>query len=798
MSDIFEYNSLRAKKARFSRLFKTSFSRAVFYAIAVASACFGILILYFLKSPLGWLCFIPSAPVFMLLFWNKNELYPLPIESPETFTNILSRDCLARLKRDSTPAAILKAASDTRSGIFLMNRFLLGLNFLSGVASELSQTSNEIFDAAIKLREETNSEQITGAILIVSILEAHPNCDSILRNMKLEKSDLRQGIIWFNYLNGLVKDAKKTRHTGGIGRDLAFGYTPLLQRFSVNISEQREKFSRTQIHQGDRKEIVEKMVALLSKNGRKNVALVGPFGSGRTTIVNAFAETLLDADSDIPDNLKFSQIFGLDSAALIGAAKGPGELEQLISRIMNEALAAKNAILCFDDAHLFFENENGAVDISNILLPVLNSGNIRMIFEMDEQKYLEIASKNSALANALNKVVVNGTSEEETMRILQDLTPSLEYEGGVIYTYYSLAEAYRLSDRYIHDVEMPGKAKLLLQSSATFAEGKLVTAKSVQEAIEKTEGVKVQTEKSSEEKTTLLNLEDEIHKRMIDQEGAVRAVSDALRRAAAGVRNENRPIGTFLFLGPTGVGKTELAKALSEVYFNGESEIVRLDLNEFATESDISRLIADAADNEMSLTAQVRKHPFSVVLLDEIEKAHPKVLTTLLQVLDEGILRDIKNREVSFRDTIIVATSNAGAEKIRSVIESGNNLGDSKEEILNTLIESGEFRSEFLNRFDEICLFKPLSKDDLTKILDLIVNSVNKTLDSRKIQVSLSPEAKTLLIERGYDPKMGARPMRRIVQKTIENIVAKAVLREDIGSGANLEISEADIKSELE
>ena len=284
---------------------------------------------------------------------------------------------------------------------------------------------------------------------------------------------------------------------------------------------------------------------------------------------------------------------------------------------------------------------------------------------------------------------------------------------------------------------------------------------------------------------------------MIDQEDAVKTISDALRRAAAGVRNERRPIGTFLFLGPTGVGKTELAKALSEVYFSGENHIIRLDLNEFVEASDVSRLIADPTEDEFSLTAQVMKQPFSVVLLDEIEKAHPKVLTTLLQMLDEGILRDARNKEVSFRDTIIIATSNAGANRIREYVKSGTNLTSAKEDFLNWLMSTNEFKPEFLNRFDEICLFKPLSPADCLKIIDLIIEGVNKTLAPQKISVALDEGAKQLLVERGYDPELGARPMKRIVQKSVENIVAKSVLSNETSSGAEILINRSMIENEL-
>ena len=224
---------------------------------------------------------------------------------------------------------------------------------------------------------------------------------------------------------------------------------------------------------------------------------------------------------------------------------------------------------------------------------------------------------------------------------MENQVPYLEYRHKVTYTYWALKEAYRLGERYVKDLAMPGRAIRVLEDSARYSKDGLVFGESVSEAIEKSEGVKLQTSTDTvEKKDRLLNLESLIHERMIDQEQAVHAVSDALRRAAAGVRNENKPIGTYLFLGPTGVGKTELAKALSEVYFNGESEIIRIDMNEYVESSDVNRLIAEGATDAMSLTAQVQKHPFSVVLLDEIEKAAPEVLTTLLQMLDEGILRD--------------------------------------------------------------------------------------------------------------------------------------------------------------
>lgn len=790
-NNTFDPNNIRVKKARQRKIYNNPVVLALNLLLFIILIVGGGVLLYF-KVSLGWVLVGCSAIFAMMIFWIKNALGDIRTGKTDNITDLISEDLLNLMDKDPTPAEMAMILPETRSGAFLMARFLLPRQFFVDIAAAETVSMEKIWELAREVRVETASNQITGAVMAVAMVKALPGHEVILKRMKLEMDDLHQGVVWFNSLYKIAEEAKKPMHSGGIARDFTFGYVPTLQHFAVNLSEGGMRMDVYSFGK-EYKDVLDKIVTDLSSGGRKNAVLVGAYGSGRTTIVSALAAFLMDADAKLPNNMKFSQVYSLDAASLISATRNQGEIETLMIQILNEIYAAKNIILCLDDAHLFFEEGTGSVDISNLLLPVIEGGNIRIILNIDEQKFLEIATKKPALANSFNKIVMPQADKFETIRILMNQAPIIEYQKKVLLTYQSLIESYRLSEQYVHDAAMPGKAKILLEQAASFAVDGLVTENSVKMAVEKLYGVKVKVAETGEEREKLLNLEQLIHERMIDQIEAVSAVSNALRRAAAGVKNTGRPIGTFLFLGPTGVGKTELAKTLSEVYFNGEENIIRLDMNEFVAAADVARLIRDGSEDALSLTAQVSKQPFAVILLDEIEKAHSSVLTTLLQMLDEGILRDERNREISFRDTIVIATSNAGANEIREKISSGLKIEDFKDEIIDKLISGGEFKPEFLNRFDEICLFKPLSKEDLYQVLDLMIDSVNKTLETQKIKVILDDDAKAILVEKGYDPKMGARPMRRIVQKTVENIVAAAILSGEAEPGSTLHISGSEI-----
>ncbi|MDO4872347.1 MAG: ATP-dependent Clp protease ATP-binding subunit [bacterium] len=788
----FNYHYLRAKKARLTVALKPFIT--IFKILKILAILAG-LTLVLLEDSVGWLLLALAILPMVLENWWRGELHRLaPNQKGNSPEDWLASNILGKLSKNPTSEEIAKIVMESSGGAFIVSRFGLGRTTVESLATIPQNSPEKIFATAFEIHQKLKTNTISGSVLVLAIIRNYPDFERLLANFYIDFEDLEKGVLWHDHIFSLIDKAKMPIKDGGLARDWSFGWTPTLDRFGRNITNQVSNNILMSSNLEQHEDLVEKMIAQFAGNGRQNVALIGSDGVGKSTVVEAFAHRILDGNARVPSNLQYRQVVMLDSASIIAAAPGRGEIENLVNYILLEAYAAKNIIVCLDNAQLFFEDGTGSVDISNILLPILEAGRVRMILTMDEQRFLQISAKNPALATALNRLRVQPAGFEETLAVMEDKLLIFENQYKVFYRYQALKEAFRLSQRYIFDLEMPGRAVRLLEMAASYANDKIVEAGSVQRAIEQTMNVKVAASQDSSEREKLLNLENLLHARMIGQEKAVSAVSNALRRARTGVRNENRPIGTFLFLGPTGVGKTELSKALAEIYFNGEENIVRLDLNEFVQAEDVSRLIADGARDANSLTAQMMKRPFSVVLLDEIEKAHPNVLTALLQVLDEGILRDEKNREVSFRDAIIIATSNAGAERIQELITRGYDTQSAESVIVNDLIASREFRPEFLNRFDEIVVFEPLSKADLAQIIDLMVAGVNKTLAGQKITVSVSPEAKILLADLGYDPKLGARPMRRVIQKVVENTIARKMLSGEVSAGSTILIDEQTVR----
>lgn len=788
-------NSMRATKARVGKQLGGIWVQLL--KVSTLLLIIGGVVLVTYGEAFGWFLMGCAALPAMIAEWYDGELNTLPVEKQsESVDGLLEGAILARLPDTVTPKQVAEVVGKVTSGQFMAVRLGISANFLLNIAQEDPKSIDDLWVLARSIQRETKSPVIHGGVLAAALVEQYPQADMLLAQMHIDRSDVLEVIRWYNHIQLLIQKQSRPRLTGGVARDWSFGYIPLLKRFGLNLSEQNGGGFSVVLDGHER--AIDQLVDTFATSGRQNAALIGSTGVGKTAIVQEFAQRLLDATAEVPSNLRFRQVFLLDSSALIAAAPGRGELEGLIMKVLTEAYRAKNIIICLDNAQLFFEEGVGSVDLTNVLLPILEAGNLRIILTMDEQRMLQIAQRNPGLANALNRIVVAPATQTETMKIMQDQLIMTEYKRKVTYMYQSLAEAYRLSERYVHDLVMPGRALKLLDTAASYAQNGLVTINSVQHAIEQTLDIKVSVASEAADREMLLNLEDSIHKRMINQTRAVQVVSDALRRARAGVRNQDRPIGTFLFLGPTGVGKTELAKALADVYFGGEDKIIRLDLNEYVAANDVSRLIADGAQDPNSLTARVMKQPFSVILLDEIEKAHPNVLATLLQLLDEGILRDINNREVSFRDAIVIATSNAGADRIREHIQQGQDLAQFEAQLIEELIDSNQFRPEFLNRFDEIVVFRPLEKPELLQVVDLMLAGVNKTIALQKVRVNVTEDAKMYLVDKGYDPRLGARPMRRVVQRAVENTIAKAMLGGNVVPGSTIEVTLEQVRQALD
>lgn len=792
-----DLHTSRARKARFAKQLSSPLMFSL-YAVGTLLLLLGSYMLV-IGMRGGW-AFVGLASLpFILGAWRQYDLLDIPLgKGGDEISQRFESSILGGLQEPLSPKKIAQAAFVSSSARFITVRFGLPTSAIEELSSDNSEDAHAVWVRAEEYRVSAGEDMLQGSMLIAALCDTQPRLKAALPHLQLDATDLGSGVRWFARIKLLIHESTSPKRTGGIARDWNFGYANLLERFGRNISEQIAHGGLLHVRLDSHVSILQQLQSIFGSDGRQNVALIGKLGAGKSTIVEAFAESLLEARSRLPASLKFRQVIQLDAGALIRAARNRNELESLVQQLFVEAFRAKNIILFLDDAQLFLEEGNGAIDLTSTLMPILEGGRLRVILAMDEQAYLRIAQRDPALTSSLNRLNVPIANEVETLAVMQDQIIQIEASQRVVFSFQALKAAYRLSDRYQYDMVQPGKSVRLLEQAARHAEQGYVTARSVSESIEQDSGVKISQLGGDDvtERETLLHMEDLLHERMVNQKRAVSAVSDALRRARAGVRNEKRPIGTFLFLGPTGVGKTELAKALAAVYFGGEDHLVRLNLNEYVQAEDVSRLIADGTSDPHSLTASVMKQPFSVVLLDEIEKAHPQVLTTLLQMLDEGILRDIRNRAISFRDCIIIATSNAGADRIRQLIDEGKQLENFEKEFVNELIDNRQFLPEFLNRFDEIVLFRPLNESELGEVVQRMIAEVNNTLIPQKVRVELTPAAVQKLAMSGYDPRLGARPMRRLVQRSVENLVAKRLLDGSTQPGDTVGIDAADIETE--
>ena len=606
----------------------------------------------------------------------------------------------------------------------------------------------------------------------------------------------------------------------------------LLGEYGINITQMARDGEVDPVVGRDSE--IKRVIEILNRRTKNNPVLIGEPGVGKTAVVEGLAQKIVDGD--VPQKLMDKEVIRLDVASLVQGTGIRGQFEERIQKLIEEIKQAENVILFIDEVHEIVgagAAGDGNMDAGNILKPALARGELQMVGATTLHEY-RIIEKDAALERRLQPVRVDEPSVEETIRILKGLQPRYEDYHHVKYTDEAIAAAATLSNRYIQDRFLPDKAIDLLDETGSkknltiqivdpkTIEKKLQEAEEQKQAASREEDFEkaayyrdqinklqkmkerqiseeetpVITEKDMEqiveertnipvgelkekEQTQLKNLADDLKAKVIGQDEAIDKVAKAIRRNRVGLGKQNRPIGSFLFVGPTGVGKTELAKQLAYEMFGSEESMIRFDMSEYMEKHSVSKLIGSPPgyvgyEEAGQLTEKVRRNPYSLILLDEVEKAHPDVLHMFLQILDDGRLTDAQGRTVSFKDTLIIMTSNAGTGKVEANVGFGAAREGITRSVLNQL--NNYFTPEFLNRFDGIIEFKALSKENLLSIVSLMLHDVNQTLSHQKLHIDVPQDVQEKLVDLGYSATMGARPLRRTIQDQIEDGIAEYYL----------------------
>ncbi|MDQ4043712.1 MAG: AAA family ATPase [Actinomycetota bacterium] len=623
--------------------------------------------------------------------------------------------------------------------------------------------------------------------------------------------------------------------TSGTARGPASA-TPTLDEYSRDLTQMaREGKLDPVIGRGEE---VETTIEILSRRTKNNPVLIGDPGVGKTAIVEGIAQRIVN--DEVPETLSGKRVLALDLSGLVAGTQYRGQFEERLKKVIDEVREnSEEQILFIDELHTVVGAgaAEGSMDASNMLKPALARGELRVVGATTVDEYRKNIEKDAALERRFQPVLVGEPNVDDTIEILRGLKDRYEAHHRVKITEEAIIAAAELSDRYISDRFLPDKAIDLMDHAAArvrlrsrtkpqdtktleddirrlkrekdqavaaedfekaqdlkgriqelqdrlgaFKGGRQsaaeVTAEDIAEVVSRATGIPV-SQLTQEERERLLRLEGQLHERVVGQEEAVSVIAEAIRRARAGLSDPNRPIGSFLFLGPTGVGKTELARTLAEALFGEEAATVRIDMSEFQERHTVSRLVGAPPgyvgyEEARQLTESVRRRPYSVLLLDEIEKAHPDVFNILLQILDDGRLTDSQGRTVDFKNTVIIMTSNMGAERIQAHARRDESFEELKEDMMQ--IVRNHLRPEFVNRIDEIVVFRALTKEQIADIAQLLLDRSRRRLESQGIEIEFTEEAIELLAEEGFDPEFGARPLRRTIQRRVDNDLSRMVL----------------------
>lgn len=609
--------------------------------------------------------------------------------------------------------------------------------------------------------------------------------EEFFRNYSVTLGDFISAAAWWDKLKARETDIKEEPNFGkpGLGREILFGYTPTLNQYSVDLSEP-QSFSH---HLIGREEVVLRIERALLRGA--SVFLTGEPGVGKKTVILEFARRA--REGLLGQEMSHRRVLELDYNFLFSGSTDLNQKKNRLSTILLEASSSGNVVLMVRDLHRITNHELEGFDFTDILEPYLEKGELKIIAITTPRDYEKYLSTNMRIRKYFELVEVTQPSIEEAFEILTESAGRWEKLKGVVVRVDALRKILESSDEYITDTPFPEKALELLDAAILYNEqkgrGGVIDVTLVNHVLSERTGVSFSGLSSPDQKK-LTNLEELVHERLVNQEPAVSLISKILRAKASQVIESKRPIGTFLFLGPTGVGKTETAKVLANIYF-GATEILRFDMAEYAGDEGLARLIGSVSKNTQgALTTAIKNKPTSLLLLDEIEKSPSEVYNLFLNLLDEGYISDAWDRKINAKHLFVIATSNAGSEYIRELVKKDIAYEDIQKRVIDYVLKKGIFAPEFLNRFDGVIVYEPLGKEELLRIARIMLGDLAATMLKKNIKIIFANEVVRKISEEGFDPAFGARPMRRFIEVNLGDLLGRAILNKELSFGDSIEV----------